>query len=88
MSNDDLEGRIRAIEAILLELEKVTPEVIEAAKARIRDPKHQRDPKIAEMMLYVGGRLDEHAEKALDDLRYRAEQRRGGRETTSRVGSR
>jgi hypothetical protein len=51
MSNDDLEGRIRAIEAILLELEKVTPEVIEAAKARIRDPKHQCDPKIAEMML-------------------------------------
>jgi hypothetical protein len=31
MSNDDLEGRIRAIEAILLELEKITPDVIEAA---------------------------------------------------------
>ena len=35
MSKDELEGRVRAIEAILLELPEVTPQVIEAAKTRV-----------------------------------------------------
>ncbi|HEY7244213.1 MAG TPA: hypothetical protein VH678_10060 [Xanthobacteraceae bacterium] len=78
MSNEKLEGRIRAIEAILLELPEVTPDIIEAAKARIRDPKRQREPKLAEAMLQIGGHLDEPAEKALDNLKYQAEQRRAG----------
>ena len=71
MTNDELEGRIRAIEAILAELREVTPDVIDAAKAYLRDPKRWRDPKMAEMRLQISGHLDEHAEKALDDLKGR-----------------
>jgi hypothetical protein len=69
MSKDELEGRVRAIEAILLELPEVTPDVIKAAKTRIRDPKCQPQPDLAEAMLKIGGRLDQHAEKALDNLK-------------------
>ena len=71
MSNDELEGRIRAIEAILSELPEVTPGVIDTAKTYLRDPKRQRDPKAAEVRLQISGHLDEHAEKALDDLKRR-----------------
>ena len=71
MTNDELEGRIRAIEAVLAELHEVTPHVIDAAKAYFRDPKRLRDPKVAEMRLQISGHLDEHAEKALDDLKGR-----------------
>jgi hypothetical protein len=71
MTNDELEGRIRALEAILAELREVTPDVIGAAKAYLRDPKRWRDPKMAEMRLQISGHLDEHAEKALDDLQGR-----------------
>jgi hypothetical protein len=71
MTNDELEGRIRAIEAVLAELREVTPDVVEAAKAHLRDPKRWRDPKMAEMRLQISGHLDEHAEKALDDLKGR-----------------
>ncbi len=71
MTNDELEGRIRAIEAVLAELREVTPDAIDAAKAYLRDPKRWRDPKMAEMRLQISGHLDEHAEKALDDLKGR-----------------
>jgi hypothetical protein len=71
MTNDELEGRIRAIEAVLAELREVTPDVIDAAKAYLRDPKRWRDPKLAEMRLQISGHLDERAEKALDDLKGR-----------------
>jgi hypothetical protein len=71
MTNDELEGRIRAIEAVLAELREVTPDVIDAAKAYLRDPKRWRDPKMAEMRLQISGHLDEHAEKALADLKGR-----------------
>jgi hypothetical protein len=71
MTNDELEGRIRAIEAVLAELREVTPDVIDAAKAYLRDPKRWRDPKLAEMRLQIRGHLDERAEKALDDLKGR-----------------
>ena len=71
MTNDELAGRIRAIEAVLAELQEVTPGVVDAAKAYLRDPKRWRDPKMAEMRLQISGHLDEHAEKALDDLKGR-----------------
>ena len=35
MTKDELEGRIRAIEAVLIELREVTPDVIDAAKAYV-----------------------------------------------------
>ena len=78
MSKDELEGRVRAIEAILLELPEVTPQVIEAAKTRVRDPKHHPHPDVAEGMLKMSGHLDQHAEKALDKLKDRAEGGRAG----------
>jgi hypothetical protein len=71
MTNDELEGRIRAIEAVLVEVREVTPDAIDAAKAHLRDPKRWHDPKMAEMRLHISGYLDEHAEKALDDLKGR-----------------
>src|SRR4051794_4191429 len=76
MSKDELEGRIRAIEAILLELPEVTPDVIEAARTRIRDPKCHPHPDVAEGMLKMSGHLDQYAEKALVKLKDRAEKTR------------
>ncbi|MGC2812007.1 MAG: hypothetical protein WA303_16735 [Bradyrhizobium sp.] len=71
MTNDELAGRIRAIEAVLAELQEVTPGVVDAAKAYLRDPNRSQDPKMAEMRLHISGHLDPHAEKALDDLKGR-----------------
>ncbi|MFN2638277.1 MAG: hypothetical protein ABR585_14780 [Gemmatimonadaceae bacterium] len=59
------------MEAVLAELREVTPDVIDAAKAFLRDPTRARDPKMAELRLQISGHLDEHAEKALDDLKGR-----------------
>jgi hypothetical protein len=73
MTDDEIEGRVRAIEAVLLHLPGVTLDVIQAAKDWIRDPKLKRDPKHAEMQLQIGGHLDVHAEKALDELKYQSE---------------
>src|SRR4029079_15408234 len=87
MSKDELEGRVRAIEAILLELPEVTPDVIEAAKTRIRDPKHHPHPDVAEGMLKMSGHLDQHAERALVKLKDRAEKRREEHVRRSAVAS-
>ena len=70
MTKDEAEGRIRAIEAILLHLPEIGPGVMQAAKAWIRNPKRQPDSKVAEVKLQISGHLDEHAEKALDELTY------------------
>ena len=69
MTKDETEGRIRAIEAVLLHLPEIKP--IQAAKDWIRNPKRQSDSKVAEVKLQISGHLDEHAEKALDELTYR-----------------
>jgi hypothetical protein len=71
MTNDELAGRIRAIEAVLIELRELTPDLIDAAKASLRDPKGWHDPREAEVRLQISGHLDVHAEKALDDLKRR-----------------
>jgi hypothetical protein len=75
MTKDELEGRIRAIEAVLIELREVTPDVIDAAKGYLRDPKRWPDQKEVQMRLQIAGHLDEHAEKALDDLKWRKQSR-------------
>ena len=69
MTKDKTEGRIRAIEAVLLHLPGINRDVIRTAKDWIRNPKRQPDSKIAEVKLQIGGHLDEHAEKALDELK-------------------
>ena len=66
MTKEETEGRIRAIEAVLLHLPKINRDVIQAAKDWIRNPKRQPDSKVAEVKLQISGHLDEHAEKALD----------------------
>jgi hypothetical protein len=68
MTKDETEGRIRAIEAVLLHLPGIDPDVIHAAKDWIRNPKRQPDSTVAKVKLEISGHLDEHAEKALDEL--------------------
>ncbi|MGB9215515.1 MAG: hypothetical protein WCC42_09735 [Pseudolabrys sp.] len=77
MTKDETEGRIRAIEAVLLHLPEISPGVMQAAKAWIRNPKRQPDSKVAEVKLQISGHLDEHAEKALDELTYQFQKLQG-----------
>jgi hypothetical protein len=69
MTSDETEGRIRAIEAVVLHLPGINPDVIRTARDWIRDPKRQPDSKAAEVKLAISGHLDEHAEIALDQLK-------------------
>jgi hypothetical protein len=78
MTKDETEGRIRAIEAVLLHLPEISPGVMQAAKAWIRNPKRQPDSKVAEVKLQISGHLDEHAEKALDELTCHFQKLQGG----------
>jgi hypothetical protein len=55
MTGDETEGRIRAIEAVLLHLPGINPDVIHAAKDWIRNPKRQPDSKVAKVKLEIGG---------------------------------
>ncbi len=77
MTKDETEGRIRAIEAVLLHLPEINRDVIQAAKDWIRNPKRQPDSKVAEVKLQISGHLDEHAEKVLDELTYRFQKLQG-----------
>ena len=70
MTKDEIEGHIRAIEAILLHLPEINRDAIQAARDWIRNPKRQPDSKVAEVKLQISGHLDEQAEKALDELTY------------------
>jgi len=78
MTKHETEGRIRAIEAVLLDLPEINSDVIQAARDWIRNPKRQPDLKVAEVKLQISGHLDEHAEKALDELRYQLQKLQGG----------
>jgi hypothetical protein len=49
-------------------LPEINRDVIQAAKDWIRNPKRQPDSKVAEVKFQIDGHLDEHAEKALDEL--------------------
>ncbi len=67
-----LEGRVRALEALILELPETTPELVQAAKASIQARIKSRD-RLAEAREKLKAPLDEHAEAALDELLNRAE---------------
>jgi len=77
MTKDETEGRIRAIEAILLHLPGIDPDVIHAAKDWIRNPERQSDSKVAKVKLEISGHLDKHTEKTLDELKYRLQKHQG-----------
>ena len=68
MTKDETEGRIRAIEAVLLHRPGIN---------WIRDPKRQLDSKAAEVKLAISGHLDEQAEIALDQLKYQFQKLQG-----------
>lgn len=73
----ELEGRIRGLEALLIEIPEVTPERIIAAKERIRERERQRDRgrgrcKTLELFNQP---FDKHAEAELDALLYMVENR-------------
>jgi hypothetical protein len=82
MAEDDdriakLEGRIRALEALVLEMPAVTAKLVKSAKARVLDDARRGgDPQLTEMMLNLSGHLDEHAEEALDKLSDRIKPRK------------
>jgi hypothetical protein len=76
-SIEDLRGEIRAVKAILLELPEVTPEVIDAAKRRLRSEQlnHRNDATRlhAEIKVAMDRPIDEHAEAVLDEMRHHAQ---------------
>jgi hypothetical protein len=68
-----IEGTVRAIEALMLEMPGMTQELIQAAKRRFRDNVKtgtRRDPNIVALLEELGAPFDEHAEAALDSLAY------------------
>jgi hypothetical protein len=69
---DKLEGRVRAIEALISEMPGVTEARIAAAKERIRKNAKGRlgswSATAADLRDRIGRPLDEHAEAALDNL--------------------
>jgi hypothetical protein len=87
MTKHETEGRIRAIEAVLLHLPEINSDVIQAARDWIRNPKRQPDLKVAEVKLQISGHLDEHAEKALDELRYQLQNLQDKMQRLSRLAA-
>jgi hypothetical protein len=79
VTNDKVAGEIRAFMAVLLELTEVTPEVIAAAKNRLRNEhlnsREQHTCDYATLKVRMKLPIDEHAEAALDELHYRARRR-------------
>lgn len=76
-----LEGRVRALEAIIMELPEVTPDLVRAAKERLRGKfknfnQHYR--KRAEVLELADLPFDPPAETALDDLLREAESKEKG----------
>jgi hypothetical protein len=63
-----LEGRLRALEALILEMPGVTSKLIESAHTRVRKDVKRRDSEMAEVMFKIGGHYDKFAEEALERL--------------------
>jgi hypothetical protein len=65
-----LEGKMRAIEALLLEMPGLTPERVNAAKEGVRanEKFRTRSTRSAELLEKTGAPLDKHAEAWLDNL--------------------
>lgn len=72
MSDQKLDGRVRALEALIIEM-GVTPEAIAAAKKRVQEAARRRNKTTAEVKEKLGVQLDEYAESALDSLAARIE---------------
>jgi hypothetical protein len=70
-----LDGRIRALEALVLEMPGLTAGMIQAAKERLRAGVLRQGGQMAEVRLRLSGYLDQPAEDALDDLAYALESR-------------
>ena len=79
MTKDETEGRIRAIEAVLLHLPGINPDLIHVAKDWNRNPRRQPNSKVAKVKLEISGHLDEQAEKALDELKYQFQKFQGAK---------
>ena len=62
-----IEGKVRAIEALMLEMPGITQDLIKVAKERVRD-NAKRGSDFAALKEQLGAPLDEHAEAALDSL--------------------
>jgi hypothetical protein len=77
--SEEMEGRVRALEAIILEMPEVTPDRIRAAKERLRAEFrscHQRNSYgqgTIELLDKINAPYDKHAEASLDKLAREAE---------------
>jgi len=72
VSDEKLEGRVRALEALIIEI-GATPQPIAAAKKRVQEAARRRYGTSAEMKEKLGVQLDEEAENALDSRAARIE---------------
>lgn len=77
MTSDETEGRIRAIEAVVLHLPGINPDVIRTARDWIRDSKRQPDSKAAEVKLAISAIWTSMQEIALDQLKDQFQNRQG-----------
>ena len=79
---ETLEGRVRAIEAILAVLPEVTFEIVDAARAHLQAVARGRagsgKASIAGLKQTMKMPLDEDGERALDTLRHAIKMREGG----------
>jgi predicted nucleic acid-binding Zn-ribbon protein len=76
--NQVLEGRIRGLEALVIEFPDVTPAEVRAAKEKLRTAYKNRNRHTAELKDKINAPYDKHAEAALDDLARKAEVRASG----------
>lgn len=76
MSNDELEGRVRALEALVLEL--ITPKQLESAKETLSATASAEKPFLAQVKDKLGASLDEHGENALKSLETRLKSQKRG----------
>jgi hypothetical protein len=67
-----IEGRLRALEALFIEMPATTEKLVNSTKNRVRAKIRRKSPELADAIsrLRSTGYLDEHAEGALDDLAY------------------
>jgi hypothetical protein len=71
-----LEGRLRALEALIISLPGVTEASLETARHHIAEDVRRRDGQMAKLQEKLGKRLDENAQDALDEIVYALKSRR------------
>jgi hypothetical protein len=65
---EELRGRIRALEAIILELAEISPDLIRAAKESLRQRWKNENRQWGRLIAEMNRPYDNHAEAALDAL--------------------